>query len=61
MTSNTPPESQAKPPRPVVMYVRMSTKHQQFSTENQATVIREYAERCGYEIEKTCMDEEGKR
>jgi DNA invertase Pin-like site-specific DNA recombinase len=39
------------------MYVRMSTEHQQFSTENQAKVIHEYAERRGYEIVKTYMDE----
>lgn len=48
MTSNTPAESQAKTPRPASMYVRMSTEHQQFSTENQAKIIREYAERRGY-------------
>jgi DNA invertase Pin-like site-specific DNA recombinase len=61
MTSNTPHESQETPPRPAVMYVRMSTEHQQFSTENQAEVIREYAESHGYEIVKSYMDEEGKQ
>ena len=34
-------------------YVRMSTEHQQYSTENQADVIREYAAARGYEIVKT--------
>ena len=28
-------------------YVRMSTEHQQYSTENQADVIREYAAKTG--------------
>ena len=31
-------------------YVRMSTEHQQYSTENQADAIRQYADRHGYEI-----------
>jgi len=30
-----------------VEYVRMSTEHQQYSTENQASKIREYAARKG--------------
>ena len=34
-------------------YVRMSTEHQQYSTENQADKIREYAARRGIEIIKT--------
>jgi hypothetical protein len=37
-------------------YVRMSTEHQQYSTENQADKIREYAPR-GIEIVKTYADE----
>ena len=32
-----------------VEYVRMSTEHQQYSTENQAAKIREYAARRGIE------------
>jgi len=40
-----------------VEYVRMSTEHQQYSTENQATKIREYATRRGIEIIKTYADE----
>ena len=34
-------------------YVRMSTEHQQYSTENQADKIREYAARRGIEIVRT--------
>lgn len=38
-------------------YVRMSTEHQQYSTENQSDVIREYAAARGYEIVKTYADD----
>jgi DNA invertase Pin-like site-specific DNA recombinase len=38
-------------------YVRMSTEHQQYSTENQADKIREYAFRRGLEIVRTYADE----
>src|SRR5574340_1124506 len=38
-------------------YVRMSTEHQQYSTENQADKIREYAARRGIGIVKTYADE----
>jgi DNA invertase Pin-like site-specific DNA recombinase len=38
-------------------YVRMSTEHQQYSTENQADKIREYASRRGIEIVRTYADE----
>ena len=34
-------------------YVRMSTEHQQYSTNNQADKIREYAEKRGIEIVRT--------
>lgn len=37
-------------------YVRMSTEHQQYSTENQAAKIREYAQQRGIEIVKTYAD-----
>ena len=37
-------------------YVRMSTEHQQYSTENQADVIREYARKRGIEIVRTFSD-----
>lgn len=57
-----PEESfQEMPDRPVVFraaeYVRMSTEHQQYSTENQADKIREYAQRRGIEIVRTYADE----
>jgi DNA invertase Pin-like site-specific DNA recombinase len=37
-------------------YVRMSTEHQQYSTENQAVKIREYASHRGIEIIRTYAD-----
>jgi DNA invertase Pin-like site-specific DNA recombinase len=39
-----------------VEYVRMSTEHQQYSTENQSDAIREYAARRGMEIVRTYAD-----
>ena len=39
------------------MYVRMSTEHQQYSTENQSDVMRSYAAKRGYEIIRICADE----
>lgn len=38
-------------------YVRMSTEHQKYSTENQSDAIRAYAEARGIEIVKTYADE----
>jgi len=38
-------------------YVRMSTEHQQYSTENQGDKIREYATKRGLEIVRTYADE----
>lgn len=40
----------------VAQYVRMSTEHQQYSTENQADVIREYAVKHHMEIVRTFED-----
>jgi len=37
-------------------YVRMSTEHQQYSTENQSDVLREYANKRGIEIVRTFTD-----
>ena len=42
--------------RRAVEYVRMSTEHQQYSTENQREVIREYAEHRGMVIVRTYTD-----
>jgi DNA invertase Pin-like site-specific DNA recombinase len=44
-------------PRRAAEYVRMSTEHQQYSTENQADRFREYAERNNIEIVTTYADE----
>lgn len=44
-------------PRRAVEYVRMSTEHQQYSTQNQADVIRSYAAAKGIEIIRTYADE----
>ncbi|HOI54746.1 MAG TPA: recombinase family protein, partial [Phycisphaerae bacterium] len=52
--SNPPPEDHTKP---AAQYIRMSTEHQQYSTENQGDVIREYAQKRGYRIVKTYADE----
>lgn len=38
-------------------YVRMSTEHQKYSTENQSDIIRAYAARRGIEIVRTYADE----
>lgn len=37
-------------------YVRMSTEHQKYSTENQGDIIRQYAARRGFEIVRTYAD-----
>src|SRR4051812_27267808 len=42
--------------RNAAMYVRMSTDHQKYSTENQAEAIREYALRHNLEIIETYAD-----
>lgn len=46
----------SEPHRCAAMYVRMSTEHQQYSTENQADVIREYAAKRGLAIVETFQD-----
>ncbi len=38
-------------------YVRMSTEHQKYSTENQADIIQAYAERRGFKIVRTYADQ----
>ena len=58
MNAKAQPELSAAPASlPVVAYVRMSTEHQQYSTENQLDRIREYASRRGMEIVKIFADE----
>ena len=51
---NSVPED---PPRRAAEYVRMSTDHQQYSTENQAKIIKEYAQHRGFKIVGTYADE----
>lgn len=48
--------SQGEPKR-AAQYVRMSTEHQRYSTDNQAAEIKRYAERRGYVIVRTFADE----
>ena len=47
----------AAKPMSAAQYVRMSTDHQKYSTENQADTIANYAARRGYEIVRTYADE----
>ncbi len=42
--------------RKAAQYVRMSTEHQKYSTENQADAVKRYADERGYEIVKTYSD-----
>lgn len=49
-------EDQPRKPVSAAEYVRMSTEHQQYSTENQSDKIREYAARRGIEIIRTYVD-----
>lgn len=49
-------EATPRPPVRAAQYVRMSTEHQKYSTENQAEVIAQYAARRGFEIVKTYED-----
>lgn len=51
--SQSPPSSRIR----AAQYVRMSTEHQQYSTANQEDVVREYAQRRGFEIVRTYADE----
>lgn len=49
-------QAQEAPRMRAAEYVRMSTEHQQYSTENQADAIRRYAEARGIEIVRTYTD-----
>lgn len=61
MVINWNTETDDKPPDPprvrAAEYVRMSTEHQQYSTDNQAAAIRAYADEHGYEIVQTYKDD----
>jgi len=41
---------------PAAQYLRMSTEHQQYSIENQARSIQQYAQAHGFEIARTYSD-----
>src|ERR1035441_9707319 len=41
---------------PAAQYLRMSTEHQQYSTENQSAAIQKYAECHSFEIVRTYSD-----
>lgn len=56
-TDDLVPEQASGPRMRAAEYVRMSTEHQQYSTENQADKIREYAARRQLEIVRTYADE----
>ncbi len=58
MNLSEPNPADAMPRDPVraAQYVRMSTEHQKYSTENQAEIISQYAARRGFEIVKTYED-----
>jgi DNA invertase Pin-like site-specific DNA recombinase len=43
-------------PVPAAQYVRMSTEHQRYSTENQSDAIMQYAIRWGFDIVRTYAD-----
>ena len=57
-TVPTSSDSQHLEPRPLraAQYVRMSTEHQQYSTENQRDVIKQWAEKRGLAITRTYED-----
>ena len=48
--ANSPPRRRA------VEYVRLSTDHQKYSTENQSDAIRKYAEERGFELRRYNAD-----
>ena len=57
MDQTLSPQSPVEPAAlPAAEYVRMSTEHQQYSTENQRDVIRDYAQKRGMTIVRTYTD-----
>lgn len=55
-STNSDARGEATPPVRAAQYVRMSTEHQKYSTENQAEAIAQYAARRGFEIVRTYED-----
>jgi DNA invertase Pin-like site-specific DNA recombinase len=56
-TARDAPDSATRPAVRAAQYVRMSTEHQKYSTENQAAIIAQYAENRGVAITRTYADE----
>ena len=57
MDQTLSPQSPVEPAAlPAAEYVRMSTEHQQYSTENQRDVIQDYAQKRGMTIVRTYTD-----
>ncbi|QIL71019.1 recombinase family protein [Diaphorobacter sp. HDW4B] len=57
MLEGHPERDASIPPARAAEYVRMSTEHQQYSTENQVVKIREYAAHHRIEVVRTYADE----
>lgn len=55
--TNSAEEPSGYRPKKAAQYVRMSTEHQKYSTDNQAQAIARYAEARGYDIVQTYADE----
>jgi len=54
MLKSAQPEVES--PIPAAQYVRMSTEHQQYSLQNQASIIRQYALHNRFEVVQTYAD-----
>ena len=50
------PEDAPRAPIRAAEYVRMSTEHQKYSTENQSEIINRYAEQRGFTLVRTYED-----
>lgn len=65
MAGREPPSTKepanSPPKRRAAEYVRMSTDHQKYSTENQSDAIRKYAEERGFELVRSYAGKSGLR
>lgn len=57
LENQRPSQSVDRPMQRAAAYVRMSTEHQKYSTDNQLAAISNYAAQRGYEIVRTYADE----
>jgi DNA invertase Pin-like site-specific DNA recombinase len=55
-TGSNSTEKSPRPPTNAAQYVRMSTDHQKYSTENQGEIISRYAEQRGFTLVRTYED-----